>query len=215
MATEHNRRFAAAQRRQKVTELYLQGWSQAEIAEHLDAAQSTISEDVQNVRRQWEQSSLRNFGELRMREVQKLDYLEREAWAAWHRSQKPSQSAVVTEAGVGNGQRTRKSLKHQIGDPRFLDQINKCVTQRRALLGLDMLPAPLNPEGSTNAASLEARRERVLALLAAISQRERIGGLGAGSDDGQPGDVRSGNQRGTLENGPPLRLPGPDTPGRA
>ena len=52
MATEHNRRFAAAQRRQKVTELYVQGWTQPEIAEHLGVGQPTICKDVQHVRRQ-------------------------------------------------------------------------------------------------------------------------------------------------------------------
>jgi len=193
MATEHNRRFATAQRRQMITELYLQGWSQSEIAQHLEVAQSTISKDVQHVRRQWEKSALRNFDQLRAQEVHKLDFVEREAWAAWERSQKPSQSAVVTDQGGATGQRTRKSLKHQIGDPRFLDQVNKCVAQRRALMGLDALPN-LTPEGREDAASLEIRRERVIALLTAISQRERIGGPGAGPDDCQPGDVRGGDE---------------------
>jgi hypothetical protein len=54
------------------------------------------------------------------------------------RRSKPAQSATVT--GAGNGQHTRKSVKNQIGDPRFLDQVNKGVVQRRAILGLD---APL------------------------------------------------------------------------
>src|SRR5574337_1862796 len=101
MATRHNRRFAATQRRQKVTELYVQGWSQAEIAAHLEVAQSTISNDIQLVRRQWEESSLRNFDELRAREAQKLEFIERESGAAWERSKKPAQSAIVTEAGTG------------------------------------------------------------------------------------------------------------------
>jgi transposase len=174
MGKEQKRRFVAAQRRQTVTELYLQGWSQTEIATHLDVAQSTISDDVQYVWRQWEQSSLRNFDQLRAREIQKLEYLEREAWAAWERSKKPSQSAVVTDQGTGNGQRTRKSLKHQVGDPRFLDQVNKSISQRRSLLGLDVLPAP-STDGFEQEVSLEVRRERVLTLIAAIGERERLG----------------------------------------
>lgn len=201
MATRHNRRFAATQRRQKVTELYVQGWSQAEIAAHLEVAQSTICADIQLVRRQWEQSSLHNFDALRAREAQKLEFIERESWAAWERSKKPAQSAIVTDAGTGTGPQTRKSLKHQIGDPRFLDQINKCVAQRRALLGLDVAPAMQTEEGFDAKLSLEVRRERVLALLAAVSERERIGAAGTGPECDQPGDVCRGNERRALEDG--------------
>jgi len=138
MATKHNRRFAVTQRREKVTDLYVKGWSQAAIAIELNISQSTVSEDVQYVRRKWEQSAMCNFGELRARELHKLDYMEKEAWSAWERSQKPAQSATVT--GEGNGQQTRKSMKNQTGDPRFLDQVSKCISHRRAITGLD---APL------------------------------------------------------------------------
>jgi predicted transcriptional regulator len=138
MATQHNRRFAVTQRREKVTELYVKSWSQASIAGELNVSQSTVSEDVQYVRRKWEQSAIRNFDELRTRELHKLDFIEREAWDAWERSKKPAQSATVT--GEGNGQQTRKSMKNQTGDPRFLDQVSKCISHRRAITGLD---APL------------------------------------------------------------------------
>jgi len=38
-------------------------------------------------------------------------------------------------------------MKNQHGDPRFLDQVNKCITHRRALLGLD---SPLGIEEGTD-----------------------------------------------------------------
>lgn len=130
--------FAALQRRQQVAELYLQGWTQNAIAEHLAVVQSTVSEDLKHVRQAWRESFVAALDETRARELARIDLVETEAWAAWKRSQKPTQSATVT--GEGNGQQTRKSMKHQIGDPRFLDQVNKCIAQRRAILGLD---APL------------------------------------------------------------------------
>jgi hypothetical protein len=211
MATEHNRRFAVSQRRQRITELYLQGWSQAAIASELNIAQSTVSDDVQHVRKKWHESAVKNFDQLRALELQKLAYIEREAWAAWQRSQKPAQSAVVS--GEGAGQHTRKSMKNQIGDPRFLQQVNHCIAQRRALMGLDVLPAPNPLEGQPDGTiSLEVRRERVLALIHSFGERERIGAAGAGSDDGQPGDVRDGDQRGPVEDG---QAPGPAGQGPA
>lgn len=209
MATEHNRRFAIAQRRQRITELYLQGWSQAAIATELNISQSTVSDDVQYVRKKWHESAVKNFDQLRALELQKLDYIERESWAAWQRSQKPAQSATVT--GAGNGQHTRKSMKNQIGDPRFLQQVNHCIAQRRALMGLDVLPAPNPLEGQPDAKmSVAARRERILALVNSIRERERFGPTGTGSDDSQSGDVRNGDQRRPVEDG---EAPGPAGPG--
>lgn len=49
----------------------------------------------------------------------------------------------------GGSARARKTVKNQHGDPRFLEQVQKCVAQRRALLGLDAptLVAPVTPSG--------------------------------------------------------------------
>lgn len=202
MANKHNRRFAAEQRRQQVTDLYLQGWSQPAIAEHLQVAQTTVSLDLRKVQEQWRESSIRNFDEIRSVELSKINLVEREAWAAWQRSQKPAQSAVVN--GEGTSQRARKTLKNQYGDPRFLEQVNKCISQRRALLGLDVTPAISPIEGSIDGnVSLEARRERVMEILAAFSQHDRPGAIGAGSPAGQPGHICDGHQPGTLEAGSP------------
>jgi hypothetical protein len=52
----------------------------------------------------------------------------------------------------GNGsERTEKTVRQRIGDPRFLDQIHKCIASRRALLGLDAPTriAPVMPDGQT------------------------------------------------------------------
>ena len=73
--------------------------------------------------------------------------LEREAWEAWERSKKPAQSAVIHIDG--DRQRTQKKVEEQCGDPRYLDQIQKCVASRRALLGLDAPTkiSPTSPDG--------------------------------------------------------------------
>jgi hypothetical protein len=80
-------------------------------------------------------------------ELQKLDRVEREAWAAWERSQQPAQSAVMSGDGVG--QHTRKAMHSQHGDLRALETVLKCNAARRAMLGLDapMQIAPVMPNG--------------------------------------------------------------------
>jgi hypothetical protein len=187
MATQHNRRFAATQRRQKVTELYLKGSSQSAIAAELNVSQSTVSEDLKYIRRKWEKSAIRNYDELRTRELHKLDFVESQAWAAWDRSQKPAQSATVT--GEGNGQQTKKSVKQQVGDPRFLDLVSKCISHRRAITGLD---APVQVSDATPPPPAETPEERRIRL------DEIFQSLAAASEQGAPR----------------RRLPGPEPPGR-
>ena len=134
MSLPSNRRHAIAQRRHEVSELYLQGWTQMAMATHFNVTQSTVSEDIRAVQKEWRASGIRNFDLIREVELRKLDRLEREAWSAWERSQQPAESEVTS------GGKTRKTVQSQVGDPRFLDQVNKCISQRRTLLGLD---APL------------------------------------------------------------------------
>jgi hypothetical protein len=209
MSSSPNRRVAAELRRRQVVDLYLQGWSQAAIAEHLGVGQTTVSLDLRILQKQWRESSIRDFDQLRTIELAKIDLVEREAWAAWQRSQKPAQSAVVNGEGPRN--RARKTLKNQYGDPRFLEQVNKCIAQRRALLGLDASPPVAALEGfSDDTGSLITRRERVFALLAALGHGGQSPATAAGLDAGQSGGVRSGDERGPLETGAAPESPGPD-----
>lgn len=201
MGNRFNRRFAVEKRRRQVVELYLQGTAQGAIAEQLGISQSTVSDDLKAVRKLWRESSIRDFDELRSMELEKIDLIEREAWAAWKRSQKPAQSATVT--GEGAAERRRKSMKNQVGDPRFLILISQCIGQRRSLLGLDVLPAAAPIEESFDAnLTPELRRERVVALITAIRERDRDRAAGTDAASGQPGHVRHANEPGNMDTGP-------------
>jgi hypothetical protein len=139
-----------AQRRQRVAALYIQGWFQTAIAQGLGISQPTVCQDLQAIRKQWRDSAIRDFDALRERELQKLDLLEREAWAAWKRSQEPAESTRVVQDG--SGKRAQKTEAHRVGDPRYLEQVHKCVASRRAILGLDapVRVAPTSPDGETS-----------------------------------------------------------------
>lgn len=153
MAVSRAKQFAIDARRQQVAELYLKGWSQLEIARHLEVVQATISGDVQTLLQNWRESALCDTDALLATELQKLDRLEREAWEAWSRSQKPHQSAEM----VGDQERpSRKRIRNQYGDPRFLNVIQNCIASRRALLGLDVL-ASRSPGGAAPVLRPEAR----------------------------------------------------------
>ena len=112
----------------------------------LAISQPTVCQDLQAIRKQWRESAIRDFDAARELELQKLDRVEREAWAAWERSQQPAQSAVVSGDGTGHA---RKSLHTQHGDLRALETVLKCNAARRAMLGLDAPTriAPVMPNG--------------------------------------------------------------------
>jgi len=187
MPVNRARRLAIQQRRQQVADLYLRGWTQEAIATQLSIAQPTVCVDLRKIREAWRASSIRDFDDARAVELQKIDRIEREAWAAWERSQKPAQSAVVSE-DTGR-QRTRKSMRNQHGDPRFLDQVNKCIAQRRALLGLDAMTSEV--EGATDVGvSLDVRRDRVIVIVAALRDRGRADGARTDIASVVSGDVR-------------------------
>jgi hypothetical protein len=150
MPTARSKPVELSHRRQLVADRYVQGWTQTAIAQEMGVSQATICADLHAVQRHWRESAIRDFDAARELELQKLDRIEREAWEAWERSKQPAQSARVRSNGNGS-ERTEKTVRQRIGDPRFLDQIHKCIAARRALLGLDAPTriAPVMPDGQT------------------------------------------------------------------
>jgi hypothetical protein len=201
MPARPNKRLALVERRRQVAELALQGWSQGSIAGQLGVSQGTVCSDLKAIREEWRKSAIRDFDEARGMELKKLDYLEREAWAAWQRSQKPQQSASFQ--GEGPGPQSHKRVANRYGDPRFLEQINKCIAQRRALLGLDVASQGFSEDLTDGTLSLEVRRERVQAILSGFGHAGAAQADGTGSHDGQPGALRVGSQPGSMEAGTP------------
>jgi hypothetical protein len=162
-----------ARRREQVADLYLQGNTQVAIAERLQVAQSTICSDLKAIHGLWQQSSIRNFDLAREIELKKLDRVEREAWAVWDRSQKPAQSAKFRGEATPSG--GEKTIRNQYGDPRFLEQVNRCIANRRAILGLDAaIPVvPVLPVQPRKVPLLDLPPEERRARLSAIFARIR------------------------------------------
>lgn len=127
------------QRREKVAELYRQGLTIKEIAAGVKVHRNTIWEDLQVLHAQWLQRAETNYAAAKVRELQKLAWLESEATAAWERSQLPA--VTETEETLigskdGNSIKNRTTRKHQAGDLKCLSEIRACVESRCRLLGL-------------------------------------------------------------------------------
>ena len=204
MPLEPSRSLRVNIRRKRVADLYLQGWTQSAIAAEVGVKQPTVCTDLKKIQADWKESAVRDFDLRREIELQKIDRVEREAWAAWERSQKPSQSAYTTDEA--NQRHTRRHVKNSNGDPRFLEIVHKCIGARRELLGLD---APTRMEIETDGPTLDERRDRLIAVAAALGHRAGIGASGAGPVVAESGQLCADRQRGEVDPSAPPRLPGP------
>lgn len=163
MSVTPSRKVAIVQRRQKVTDLYLKGYGQLAIARELNVRQSTISEDIKQATIAWRESTIRDFDAARDLELERIARVEREAWAGYERSQQPGQVATVD--GPAGSQKAKRTVRHQYGDPRFLDIILKCNEARRQLLGLDAPTkiAATTPDGKP--LTIEERKVHIQAII--------------------------------------------------
>ena len=135
--TEFEREAQLAQ----IKDCYLRGETQMSIAAKFDLSQSQISRDLSTIQRRWKESSIVDINEVKQRELERIDVLEREYWAAWAASQGEQKRSTATK--------TEDTSRAQIikfdspGDPRFLAGVQWCIDQRCKILGVY---APLRQE---------------------------------------------------------------------
>ena len=118
----------------EVKDMYLRGDTQMEIAARFGLSQSQISRDIAKIQRRWRESSLIDINEAKQRELERIDTLEREYWAAWQASRGEQQRSTVSKAGDTSRAQVVKYV--DAGDPRFLAGVQWCVEQRCKVLGL-------------------------------------------------------------------------------
>ncbi len=100
--------------RQVVGELLLKGCNQAQIAQLLEVAPSTICRDVAAIKAEWRQQAMADIYELQQQELERLRLVEHEAWLSWE-----------TQKGQGSF------------NPIFLEVIRRVIGQRAKILGLE------------------------------------------------------------------------------
>jgi hypothetical protein len=121
---------------EQVTEMYLRGKFQSEIATALEVSQGQISYDLSIVKRRWRESSLVNWDEARAKELERIDSLEREYWAAWEAS-KTERTRKRQRKGATGTIDASIETEQRDGNPAFLAGVIACIDRRCKLLGLD------------------------------------------------------------------------------
>lgn len=174
---------AREQQLAEVASRYVRGMSQWKIGQELGVTQQQVSYDLKIIRQRWLESSIRDFDEARAIEVAKIDDCEREFRAAWERSQRIKQiTNSKRKEGMGASTEAGVRKEEQVGDPRFMDGILKCINMRCELLGLNAAKkiSVLDADGNSYGPFLteDDRRNRLLAAFieqgAAGSDRQTV-----------------------------------------
>ena len=118
-----------AARRREVASLTHKALPQSAIARHLKIPQGTVSRDLAAMHKFWRDFPVHDFENVRLEQLQKIDVIEAEAWAAWDRSQQRRQVAQLTRGKTG--EQIRTSLQDQHGDPRITQMHKKSALMPR------------------------------------------------------------------------------------
>lgn len=160
MAQSKNRLSTAKRnatlRQNIVAELYRHGYTyremQEEVKNRLDLPKYSLSlvhRDVQAILAEWRQMRNLNIEELQQLELNRIDEMIKEAWAAWEKSKtdydkkrskqygRPIEEGNGGEGGIETtGVEQSKEEMVMCGDVRYLELIHKLTMERRKILGL-------------------------------------------------------------------------------
>jgi hypothetical protein len=169
----------------RISQMYLQGELQADIADSLGLSQATVSRALAGLQSAWRASALIDINEAKARELAKIDTLELEYWTAWRRSQEDAESEITKMQGTPPKQNdqnplpakmeTQKKREGQSGNPAFLKGIEWCINKRCEILGVDApLKTDLTSKGEKLELSDDERTARIIAILE-IARNRRTG----------------------------------------
>lgn len=138
-----------AQRRSDISRFYLQGYTQQRIADEVGVTRQQVSLDLIEIRKERDTTTLFDFNEAKIKELEKIDNLEAEAWRCFYASSRPLKKKSTRLKGKtqqGHGSQLPNDLEQytyeeeRLPDPRFMLIVDKCIERRCRILGLE---APL------------------------------------------------------------------------
>lgn len=149
-----------------VSAYYLQGMTQAEIALKIDRDQSTVSRDLREIQKSWQESTLVDFDQKKREELAKIDALELTYWQAWRDSGgeiiTKTVERIASEKGDDGAKRAREVVKTEfaVGEFAALRGVQWCIEKRIEIFGLAAPKkiAPTDPSGTREYADQEYNR---------------------------------------------------------
>ena len=122
-----------------ISDMYLQGWNQQEIADKLGINRNTVGSDIKVLLKEWRKQRNGLVDEFEA----KYRLIYREAYAAWLRSQAAAitetSEVIEGEAGNSGSQRIKASTRRegQSGNPALLAQAQAALKAIREMFGVD------------------------------------------------------------------------------
>jgi len=137
-----------------VAQLYVRGIPLREISLAIErryggeirAGVHLIEDDVVRIRKEWINSALLEFDELRAAELAHLDALEAAYWKAWETSENPktiTEKVKGTEQIISSGkihdlltESNKETIEERDGNALYLQGVERCIEKRCKILGL-------------------------------------------------------------------------------
>lgn len=139
--------------REQIARLALQGWQQSAIARYLEIPPCTVCRDMEALRRQWRESALQNFDQLRGQQLSELELVKAELWAAWEQSKQDQQTSVKEQVSLPDNGSQGKAIARikasvrtvtKPGDVAYLSGVLASSKEINKLMGL--YPEESKPE---------------------------------------------------------------------
>lgn len=135
MAAPKRTKFERENDLQRITGMYLQHMTQAEIATELKLSQPQIKYDLDEIKRRWREDTKIDLDAAKQKELARLEQLEHTYWQAWKRSLKPLKKVRI-EKKFGEVDKTIRTREQLLGIPAYLEGVVRCIQERSKLLGI-------------------------------------------------------------------------------
>lgn len=121
----------------QVAARYVRGQLNMDIARELDVSPSQITYDLKILTKRWRDSALVDFDTAKAIQLEKLDEIERTAWAAWEQSRADFEETMTSSSqGPSVTARAMVKKRKRSGNPDYLEIMLRCVEQRCKIFGL-------------------------------------------------------------------------------
>jgi hypothetical protein len=134
MAAPKRTKFERERDLERISAMYLQGYTQTYIAEEIGVSQPVIYRDLDEVKKRWRESSVMSMTEAKARELERIDVLENTYWDAWRRSNEERTKTRTSATEAGKAAFVEKETL--IGEKRYLEGVQWCIEQRCKILGI-------------------------------------------------------------------------------
>ena len=144
-APEPKGKMSRLQQMAQAADLYCRGFEGDAAAKQMGCSPRKFWKMIEDVRKHWRESRIRDFDAHLEEELAKIDHLERTAWEEYERSRGDSERKRVRRRGKAHaGQPPSlddvemvQITEGRLGDPRYLQQVAWCINKRCELLSLD------------------------------------------------------------------------------